>query len=854
MRLTCSFRMPLRFARHSAGGMALTIVAIGCGVALVCAIDLANRAVLRAFVEIVDTMAGRAALEVAAGEGGLFPEDVAARVGSVPGVELALPVVKAMAFTLDGSGESLTVHGVDLTDKAAEGVYGAKLELDDPLVLLSHADSVVLSRAFAASRSLASNDRIDLMTPAGRRSFTIRGLLEPAGVARAYGGNVALMDLYGAEALFTRAGFINGVDVVVKRDAEVTRVAEAIARVLPEGLRVETPVQRQADLHRVMQSLRVALDAMGLFGLVAAFLIAFNRLSTVFEARSWQLGVLRAVGVRRRIVWRELLKESAVLGTAGVVFGIPLGIGLGRLLLPVIATTATLAYNLVAPRAELAVHPSSLALATALGLGSPVLAAALPAWRASRVALAATIRSRGVEQPGGSKASMWLVRAATAVAIGMAMAAQSSTRSATAGLLATGLIAVGTALAARPPLQLIGCVLPAVFRRLAGPSGQLAAANLVHNLRRTALTVGTVGVGLGCVVWFWTMADSFQSSLVTTLTAALRADLVVTSTHVASGYVEAPMSEDLLARLARVPGVRTLVASRVIDWPHSGRSIAIEAIDPTYFTHPELGQWPLFGERIADVWERVARGEAVIVSANFALNFKARVGDPIVLHTPTGPLQLSIGGITAAFESPSGTIQMSREVYSARWRDRQVNRVGLKTAPGETASAVREAIAHDLGRTYDLRILSPGELIEYYATQVRRAFAPLHVLAATVMMVTLLGMADTLVAGILERTRELGMMRALGVRRGYLARMVFLEALLLGGSGFALALTAGLALAVLWVKGTLPYLLGWVLALHIPYRELPMLAAITVTVSLAAAVLPACRAARLQPEVAIRQE
>ncbi|TMA71762.1 MAG: FtsX-like permease family protein, partial [Deltaproteobacteria bacterium] len=449
MRLTCSLRMPLRFARHSAGGMALTIVAIGCGVALVCAIDLANRAVLRAFVEIVDTMAGRAALEVAAGEGGLFPEDVAARVGSVPGVELALPVVKAMAFTLDGSGESLTVHGVDLTDKAAEGVYGAKLELDDPLVLLSHADSVVLSRAFAASRSLASNDRIDLMTPAGRRSFTIRGLLEPAGVARAYGGNVALMDLYGAEALFTRAGFINGVDVVVKRDADVTRVAEAIARVLPEGLRVETPVQRQADLQRVMQSLRVALDAMGLFGLVAAFLIAFNRLSTVFEARSWQLGVLRAVGVRRRIVWRELLKESAVLGTAGVVFGIPLGIGLGRLLLPVIATTATLAYNLVAPRAELAVHPSSLALATALGLGSPVLAAALPAWRASRVALAATIRSRGVEQPGGSKASMWLVRAATAVAIGMAMAAQSSTRSATAGLLATGLIAVGTALAAR---------------------------------------------------------------------------------------------------------------------------------------------------------------------------------------------------------------------------------------------------------------------------------------------------------------------------------------------------------------------------------------------------------------------
>src|SRR5213595_2492462 len=139
-------RMARRFTRGSAARLALTVLAVAWGVALVAGVCLANRAVLRAFVEVIDTMAGRAALEVAAGEGGLFPEDVAARVGSVPGVELALPVVKAMAFTLDGSGESLTVHGVDLTDKAAEGVYGAKLELDDPLVFLSHADSVVLSR------------------------------------------------------------------------------------------------------------------------------------------------------------------------------------------------------------------------------------------------------------------------------------------------------------------------------------------------------------------------------------------------------------------------------------------------------------------------------------------------------------------------------------------------------------------------------------------------------------------------------------------------------------------------------------------------------------------------------------
>src|SRR5437667_289640 len=170
-------RMARRFTRGSAARLALTVLAVAWGVALVAGVWLANRAVLRAFVEVIDTMAGRAALEV---------------------------------------------------------------------------------------------------------------------VARAYGGNVAVMDLFAAEELFTRRGFITGVDVVVAPDADVREVAEVIVALLPAGLRVQAPAQRQADLRRVTDSLRVALQALGLFGLVAAFLITFNRLSTVFEERAWQPGLLRA--------------------------------------------------------------------------------------------------------------------------------------------------------------------------------------------------------------------------------------------------------------------------------------------------------------------------------------------------------------------------------------------------------------------------------------------------------------------------------------------------------------------------------------------------------------------------------
>jgi len=843
-------RMARRFVRGGMGRLALTVLAVAGGVALVCAVRLANQAVLRAFVEVVETMAGRAALEVVAGERGLFPESVAAALGGVPGIEVAAPSVKAAAFTTDGSGELLTVYGVDLTDEAGERVYGVRLEVDDPLVFLARADSLALGRPFALAHGIGPGDRIELSTPAGRRGFTVRGLLDAEGVARAYGGNVAVMDVQAAEAIFTRPGFVTGVDIVLRPDADVRQVAEAIARQLPDGLRVESPAQRQADLRRVTESLGLTLQALGLFGLVAAFLITFNRLSTVYEERTWQLGVLRAVGVRTGALWRELLAESLLVGAAGVALGLPLGIGLGRLLLPVIATTSALALKLIVPEGRPAAEWPTLALAGAFGLGTAVLAAALPAWRAAGGALAETMGSRGQERPGTGGRAAWAVRGAVLGAIALALGVQA----AHPGLLGTALAALATALAARPAVHAAGFLLAAGSRRFAGPAGRLAAASLLHNPRRTALTVATLGVGLGCVVWFWTMAQSFRDSLVTVLTVAVRADLVVSSTHVTNGYVEAPLGEEVVTRLTAQPGVAAAIGSRVIDWPHAGRRVAIEALDARYFASAEFGRWPLAAERIPAVWERGARGEAAVVSANFLSNFGARVGAPLVLDTPSGPLELVIGGVTAAFESPDGTIQMSRELVRRYWRDTQVNRVGLRVAPGVAVATVRAAIARDLGRAYDLRILSAGELVGYYATQVRRAFAPLRVLAVTVLLVTLLGVADTLLAGVLARTRELGMVRAVGARRALVARTVLGEALLLGALGVALGLASGVGLAVLWVMETLPRLLGWVLELHLPLREAPLLALLTVAVVALAAVLPARRAVRLDPALALRQE
>lgn len=243
----------------------MTVLAVGCAVAPVCAVDLANRAVYAAFAEVIDTMAGRASLFVGAGDAGLVPEDVAARVAAVRGVALAVPVVSASAFLTYGSGQQLLVHGIDVANDDAVRVYEpdapSESALQDPLLFLSQPDSVMLTREFADRHGLAEDDGIELQTPSGRKRFTIRGLLAPRGVGRVQGGNLVLMDIQAAERAFTKPGLVSRVDVVVDPDADLGAVSDELQRALPTGLRVERPAQRRVNLQRVIVVTHDALAA-----------------------------------------------------------------------------------------------------------------------------------------------------------------------------------------------------------------------------------------------------------------------------------------------------------------------------------------------------------------------------------------------------------------------------------------------------------------------------------------------------------------------------------------------------------------------------------------------------------------
>lgn len=855
--MVLSLRMPRRFLRGGLTRLALTVLALACGVALVGALDLVNRAVLTGFVEVIDGMAGRATLQVTVEDSGAFPETLAGAVAAVDGVTRVVAVVTATAFTTTAPPEALTVQAFDLTDSQVARLYqpgdAPPPLVDDPLEFIAQPDSVIVTGDFAARHGLRLGDPLPLDTAAGRRDFTVRGLVEPEGIGRAFGGALVLMDGQAAQAVFTAPGLVNRLDIVTERTADSAAVARRVQAALPAGLRVEAIEQRRADLRSVLRSMQLLLQGVSLVALAAAFLIAFSRLSMCFAERTWQLGVLRAVGVRRRAVWWELLKESQLLGLAGVALGLPAGLLLGRALLPLVATTMALNFRTVAPPGELSIRPASLLLAAALGFGAALAAAVLPAWRAASVDVAGTLRGRGADLVAPEPRRHWLALALLGAATLLALAIQQAWAAPAAGLVASATLVAVVALLARPLVAAAGALCAELPLPGCGAVGRLALGMLRRDLRRAALAVAMVGIGVGTVGWLALVAHSFERTAVRVFEQAMRADFVVSSAHVGAGALEMPVDDRWAATLRAVDGVAAVIGVRLATWHYRGEPLVLDAFDPAYFRTDTYGAWPLHGARLDDAWEAVAAGRAVVVSSNFAQHQGVAVGDTVTLDTPRGPLPLLVAGVTTDFASPRGTLEMSRDLYRAYWNDARVTRFFVQGAAGDPG--LRARLLARLGEQGGAwRVISSGDLVAYWEGQIRRAFSSLYALAAAILVVVLFGIGDNLGAGVVERTRALGTLRALGVRRRQLARLVVAEALLIVALGLLLAAVQGGGMALFWVRSTVPLLLGWIVELHVPVGFVCVIALATAVSCALAALLPARRAARLEPATALRWE
>ncbi len=841
--------------RHLARA-ALTAAGVACGVSLVVAIEVINASTLRAFTDAIDDLAGSAALQVRGGAP--FPEDVADRVRGLPGVDHAVPIITSTFFGVDPpvAGEALSVFAADVTDghavKTLRLVQSGDQVVDDPLSFLVDPRSIILTDVFAQRLDAHIGTTVRLRTPAGIQEFTVRGILPPGGVGRAFGGNLLLMDVIGAQVVLDRDRLIDQVDVTLDPGVTVDAAEQTVRAALPPDLEVQRPARRGEQIERYLRSYRTLLSGVSGLAMLAAVFVVGSAIATSVAARRAEIGLLRCIGTVQRQVLRLFVGEAALLGVLGTLAGIPLGLGLARLLLDTVSESAELVFSMQFFETALAVPPHAIVLGAVAGVGGAIAAAILPAGEAVRVSPLAAVRPAAPVEGTRRWPARGAVSAALLVAVG-ALFVEVRHDSAWAGNVAA--LATDFALVClfMRWANVVAAFVLRPFRPLLGFSGRLAIDRLTRIPDQLALAGGVLALGLGLMLMAGTLARSFEESVLEFIRHQVRADLVVASTA-STGWIESPLPASVGATLAALPGVARVERLRLAEHDHHGTRISIDSLDPSAFAAERAGDFVFAEGEPQAALAAVRDGTGVLVSRNFARQLGARLGDVLELDTPAGRYTPGVAGVVVDYVSPKGSVILARPAYEHWWHDTLVNRFHVTLAPDADAAAVRRAIAAGPGAALGLKVLTQRELYEYHQDAVRRAFRFTTALELLPLVVAGLGLAEALLAVALDRRRELALLRAGGATRSQIARGVVAEAAGVGVLGLAGGLAMGLVLAVLWVRVNFTHQIGWDLTFHPAWDRIPLAALAALVVSVPAGLLPARRIARLPILSALRSE
>jgi putative ABC transport system permease protein len=770
----------------------LTIAGIVLGVAVFTGIHTANQSVVYAFRQTVDRIAGSTQLQISAGETG-FDENVLDRVQAVPQVRVAVPVIEAVVNSdVQGQG-SLLILGVDMTGDRSlrdydldSGAQNSDPDIDDPLVFLAQPDSLMITDAYARENRLNVGARVPMSTMDGRKLFTIRGIMKSGGLTSAFGGNLAVMDVYAAQKVFGRGRKFDRIDLAVKDGVSVDDVKAKLEKLLGPGFQVEEPAARAQQFDSISRVYTLSANVTSVFALFIGMFIIYNTFQIAVTQRRTEIGILRALGATRRQIRTLFLGESVVAGLFGSVVGLLAGIAIARGMTGYVGSLLGEIYGIAQKADEISTNPGLMTVAVLLGVITSVMAAVIPARSAARVDPVQALQKGKYQQlsAGESRA-----RRIAALVVALAAAACLLFRRHPVFFYAGDALAVLAALLLTPALALwLARALRPLLRWLRPVEGTLAADSLLQAPRRTSGAVAALMLSLALVVALGGLARASYDSIFGWLTVALNPDLFVSPSQSLTQR-DFRFPEAMGAQLRSIPGVGEVQPVRDARIQIQGQPTMFVAADVANLRkHATL---PPVAGNTHDMFQRAEQGKAVLASENFALLRGFKLGDEVDIPSPSGVLHLPIAGIVTDYSDEQGSLLVDRSLYQRYWNDSTVNVFRIYLAPGAAEADVKRRILEEFGSQRRLFVLTNREVRRYILRLTDEWFGITYVQIAVAVLVAVLGIVNTLTVSITDRRRELGVLQAVGGLRSQIRGTIWLEALAVGAVGLILGLALG---------------------------------------------------------------
>lgn len=858
LRLRSLTGLSLRTLRARPLRSALTAGGIVLGVGMVFGVLLLVGTIHSTFGKLYDAIYAKTDVVVSGKDSaGALPASSIDHIRVVKGVASASGEVTSVFRTVDGHGRvarsrsnQLFTVGVDYAQPDAMAIE--RVAGRDPI---PGRGEIQVDAGWAKDHGHRIGDTVRLSTPSGVTTLRISGLFQLGGGLDLGGYGTASLAVQDARKLMDKPDTWDEVDVIVAKGASVRDVRARLARRLGAGVEVATPTTKRDEGLQQLQSLDVVLyffSGIALF--VGAFLILNSFNMTVLQ-RLREIGTLRALGAPDRRVAGSILAEALVLGVAGSLGGLALGAGLAVLLVK-----AMQSFGMPVSTVDFALWPAIVAIIT--GLIATLAGAAWPATRAARVSPIVAMRGgtppsrRG---PGLRRALIGLALFVPGTAIGglfwFGDGSQSGALAAVGGIGSTMVMFLGMVLLAPfvvlPLVRLLARPLQAVMPA----EGRLAVDAAQANPARTSATAATLLVALSVVVVNATVASSFVGSVKHELDQRFARDLTVQPLDYQDyGPPQAGISRQLRRQIAGLPEVAAVARRRVLPvskLPGSDAQGLIVAYDP--YEYDKVDHPNYTGAPRDQVLGGLAAG-GVVVAKPYAKTHGIGVGERLKLEGAGGVVRAPVVGLVDSLDGGGTTIQVSLDTMAQIYGVKTDTQLAVKARSAADRAPLDRRVDTLLAQRYPgLEALSNAEVKQRTTDAIDQQFAFFNAIVAIAVLVGALGIVNTLSMSVLERTREIGVLRALGASRWRVRRTMGDESLLIALAGTVAGMLVGLFVALIWIVGlqqrTFPGL-----QLRLPAQTLVTIAIAGVVIGIVAAVLPARRAARLDPLTALRYE
>ena len=836
---------------------ALTAIAIVLGVTMVSGTYVLTDSIDQAFDSIFTdvragsnvVISGRSAFDLSDGSGAsapTFDESVLAEIREVEGVQAAEGSVDSESAQLIGDDRKAIVYGgaPNLGFSIANGDSPF-----NPLTLVEGrwpgADEVVIDEATADKESFEVGEQVGLQAAGPVERLRIAGIVHFGAASSLGGATLAGFDLATAQRLFDKRGELDEIAVAARAGVSNEQLIGQIRPVLPPNTRVIAADQQAeedaADTNEFitfLQGFLLAFAGIALF--VGSFVIA-NSLSITIAQRTREFATIRTLGGSRRQVLGSIIIEALVVGTLASVVGLFLGLGLAKLLFKLFS-----AVGFTLPNSGLLFETRTIVVSLVVGILVTLAASLRPAIRATRVPPIAAVRE-GATLPESRFARFRTVGSLALTALGFGSLAY--------GLFADGLgttqlltwmglgallIFIGVALFAARIVRPAAAALGWPATQMGGAAGRLARDNARRNPQRTASTASALMIGLALVTLVAVLAQGITSTFTNSVEEIFTSDYAITAQNNFS-----PIPTAAADAAADAPGVEAVASVRTAEARIFDSNEFVTAVDPEAEAAITL-EWKEGSQAVLGDLGR----NGAFVDEDYAKDNDLAVGSPIPVLTPSGEkLELEVKGIfdPPTGGSPFGVVSFSSDTFDDLYESPR-NLYSFIEMEGDVNEENTAALTAALTDFPNAKAQTRKQFVDNQISALSSILNILYVLLALSVIVSLFGIVNTLVLTVFERTREIGMLRAIGMTRRQVRRMIRHESVITALIGGALGIVLGIVLGGLLVARV------EFIEFSLPTVQIVIFAIMTVVVGILAAIFPARRAARLDPLKALQYE